>query len=84
MSAWPMRAWAIRTIAVALDVNERWIQWSNASVVDAEPLRYARAIIVDDDVSILNEVKDNLLALTRFKVDAEALFARVNPHGAET
>ena len=75
MGAWPMRTRAIRTIAIALDVNERWIVWSNASVIDAEPLRHARAIIVEDDVGILNEVKDNLLALTRFKVDAEALFA---------
>ena len=76
MSAWPMRAWAIRTIAVALDVNERWIQWSNASVVDAEPFRHAGAIIVDDDVSTLNEVKDNLLAFVSFKVDAEAFCPR--------
>ncbi len=84
MGAWPMRARAMRTIAIALDVNERWIEWLNACVIDAEPFRHAGAIIVDDDVSTLNEVKDNLLAFARFKVDAEAFFARVNPHGAET
>ncbi len=84
MGAWPMRARAIRTIAIALDVNERRIEWLNARVIDAEPFRHAGTIIVDDDVSIPNQIKDNLFALTRFKVDAEAFFARVNPHGAET